>query len=531
MSATELNERVHRIVRGRTARLGAVAMGAVTLGVAQQAYVMIHLGAGRETDAFFAALAVPTFVLAVLGTAVANVIVPILAGENTGHARQDSWAFIWWVTAVFGALGGILALLAPVWVPLLVPGLDGSAQELAVNLARIQMVAMVFNAQGTIAACCCQAVGRFRRPALAPLAGGMVGLAFVLVLVPVFGIHGAAWAEVARLGITFAVVVPGLGRPVAPSWRSPAVGDALRRMRPLVLGGLYYRSDVLVDRVLGSLTPAGGLSILALGTRLYGVGAQVVTNAVTVPALTELAVHHKRGRPDMFDERWRRALRATVVLSCAAWLAVCAVAFAVAGVGGIGTFGPQDANRFALVLLLLGGVLVGAAAGQVLSGAHYARGDTRTPAIIAAVAFSVGVALKVAGLVSFELVGLAVATSLYYGMATLVNYYVLRGGARGQGVSPTIDAAARYRHSSVSSSRYRSATTSTRYSPSTTSETVGVDLLRAVTSASESASAVPGTRVVRMPLPTNSSRPPGDLTATTGVPDATDSTTTLPKDS
>lgn len=414
LNRTSLLERAHRSTAGPTVRLGAFAIGAVTLGLAQQVYVIVHLGAGRETDALFAAMAVPTFVLAVLSTAVGNVVVPILAGEEAGQARRESWTFLWWVTVAFGALGLMLALLAPAWVPVLVPGLDSSTQDLAVTLSRIQMVAMVLNAQGTVAACCCQAAGRFDRPAGAPVVGAMVGLVTVMVALPLFGVHGAAWAEVTRLAVTFGVVAIGLGRPVAPMWRSPALSEALRRLRPLVLGGLYYRGDVLVDRLLGSLTPAGGLSILTLGTRLYGVGAQVVTNAVTVPALTDLSVQFKRGDEAVFEQRWRRALRTAITLSAGGWIAVCTVAAGVAAFGGAGSFGSDDAGRLALVLVLLGGLLVGAAAGQVLSGAHYAHGDTTTPTIIGVVGFSVGTAVKIAATLAFGLAGLAAAVSAHY---------------------------------------------------------------------------------------------------------------------
>ncbi len=402
------------VLRSRTARLGAYALGAVMLGAAQQAYAVLHLGAGVETDALFAALAVPTFVLAVLNTAVANVVVPILAGEEQERARRDSWTFLWWVTAAFVVLGLVLAVLAPVWMPYLAPGIDGADRDLAVDLSRIQMVAMVLNAQGTVVACCCQAGRRFRRPAVAMVVGGAFGLAASVVLLPTFGVHGAAWAEVVRLGVTFALIVVALGRPVPPSWRSPALTSALSRMRPLVLGGLYYRSDVIVDRMLASLTPAGGLTLLALGTRLYGVGAQVVGSAVTVPALTDLAVDHKNDMPARFERRWRRTLRTTVAITAAGWALVCAGAIALAAMGGVGTFDTDDATRLAVVLVLLGGVLVGAAAGQVVSGAHYARGDTRTPTIIAVVAFTIGVILKVLGVLAFGLGGLAAAASAYY---------------------------------------------------------------------------------------------------------------------
>jgi putative peptidoglycan lipid II flippase len=74
----------------------------------------------------------------------------------------------------------------------------------------------------------------------------------------------------------------------------------------------------------------------------------------------------------------------------------------------------EDLWTFWLILLALGGMLIAGGTGQVLSSAHYATGDTRTPTRIGVIGFTVGISLKATGLLTLGLVGIALGTSVYY---------------------------------------------------------------------------------------------------------------------
>jgi peptidoglycan biosynthesis protein MviN/MurJ (putative lipid II flippase) len=82
------------------------------------------------------------------------------------------------------------------------------------------------------------------------------------------------------------------------------------------------------------------------------------------------------------------------------------------------------------ILLLLSGVWVGGAAGQVLATSFYASGDTRTPTRIGVIGFTVAIGLKLLAFWYFGLLGLAVAASLYYLGNTVALLLTLRRDLR-----------------------------------------------------------------------------------------------------
>jgi 2-polyprenyl-3-methyl-5-hydroxy-6-metoxy-1,4-benzoquinol methylase len=77
------------------------------------------------------------------------------------------------------------------------------------------------------------------------------------------------------------------------------------------------------------------------------------------------------------------------------------------------------------ILLALGGYLIAGSMGQVLAGAFYAQGDTVTPATVGAIGFTVGTGLKIAGLMEFGLVGVAIGATLHQLFNTVVLFTCL----------------------------------------------------------------------------------------------------------
>ena len=74
---------------------------------------------------------------------------------------------------------------------------------------------------------------------------------------------------------------------------------------------------------------------------------------------------------------------------------------------------PSEWREVWWVMALLGGVLVGAAGGQIASAAFYARGDTTTPAKLSIIAYTVFVPCKVFAFFRWGVPGLAIVASAY----------------------------------------------------------------------------------------------------------------------
>ena len=392
------------------------------------AYVLIAIGPGVATDALFAGASVPQFLIAVISGSLVQVIIPLLgAGRNDEQQfRYDAWTFLVLTGTAFTALALLLGFSSQFWIPLLFPGLSDAGKLLARELVQIQLVGMVFAGTSGVLRAIHYARERFLWPELAHLTELIAGFGLLIWALPTYGVQVAAWVTVARGLAQTLLLLPGLGWYCQPDWRSAIVAKMWLRLRPLLLGTVYYKTSPLVDRFLSSMVPAGGLSLFFLSHQICGGINDVISKAITapmVPLLVRAAIASNWSRyRSVYQQRLVWILTATflgyllLVLVGERTLAV------VVGHGGI-----TETNVKLLwgILIAMGGYVIAASMGQVLANAFYAQGDTVTPATVGAVGFTVGTGLKVAGFMEFGLIGVAIGATLHQLFNTLVLFTYL----------------------------------------------------------------------------------------------------------
>jgi putative peptidoglycan lipid II flippase len=394
--------------------LGWLAATNLLLGLLIQWYVVTRLGVGMATDALYAGMAVPQLVLAVVGGSLGHVLVPLLANEDPEHFNRTAWGFFLGVAAVFAVFAAVLFASAPFWVRWLLPGFDSGALELTVRLTRIQLLSIVFTAGASVLSSAHYARHRFLWTDASPVIAGVIAFAVLVAVLPRFGIVAAAWSGVLRAGLPILFLLPGIGGWRAGHGDAMAFRTAWRRIRPLLVGTAYYKTDPLVDRFLSSMAPAGGLSLLVIGQQVWAAASQVVNKAITSPMVPRLAVQAARGDWPVFERMVRKRLRWMAALTVGGF-----VIFLAAGkrllhllIGHGGVTG-QNVEELWLLMAGLGGVLIAGALGQITSTSYYAAGDTRTPTRFGIITFTFYVPLKVLAFLKFGLMGVAVATSLF----------------------------------------------------------------------------------------------------------------------
>ena len=177
----------------------------------------------------------------------------------------------------------------------------------------------------------------------------------------------------------------------------------------------YYKTDPLVDRFLSSLTPSGGLTLLNLAQQAWGAVAQILNRAVTGPLVPTLAGYAKEENWSKFRQAYRTPLMWVTVVTVVSVVILLETGPAplglVVGHGGVTT---ANVRLLWWLMVALGGVLVGGAAGQIVSSAFYSMGNTGTPTRVGMLGFTVGIALKAGGFLELGIVGIAVGASAYY---------------------------------------------------------------------------------------------------------------------
>ena len=389
-------------------------------------YIVTRLGVGIETDAFFASGALPQVIFLVASFSLTQVLVPLLATEDEKNFRRDAWGFFLAVSGFFCLISAILFLTTPYWVSLIVPGFSVAAQQLTITLSRIQLLSMIGNASVVVLWSIYYARQNFLWTELSSVLANAVSLLFLVWTLSRYGIVAAAWATVLNLGLKVVLLMPVLGRWQRPQLNSFAMKEAWRRIKPFLLGQTYAKSDPLIDRFLTSLTTAGNLSLLYIGQQLCSSLHLITTKAIATPAVPRLAVAAKSGEWSQFRHVYRQRLFWMLGITAAAALGLFLTGEPLLRLM-IGHGGITAANVHLLwwIMMALAGVLIGGAAGQLISSAFYAIGDTRTPTMLFIGTFTIYIPIKILVFLRYGVVGLAVVTSLHLAVNFLLQLWVL----------------------------------------------------------------------------------------------------------
>jgi putative peptidoglycan lipid II flippase len=410
----------------QTLTLATLAGANILLALLLQWYVITQLGVGIETDALFAGMALPQLILSVVSSSLTHVLVPLLVTEDELTFRQNAWGFFLGVSGLFTLLALALYVTAGYWVPWLVPGFSGPARVLTISLTRIQLISMIFTASASVLWSVYHARQQFIWVELSTLLSSLIALIIILKLLPIYGVTGAALVIVLRTGLQVAWLMPGLGRWQGPQWNSQAMRQAWRRIRPLLIGNSYYRTDPLVDRYLASLAPAGGLSLLYIGQQIYGVANVVAEKALAVPMVPKLALEAGANRWPTFRRLYQRRLLMVGGLTLLGYgvflIAGERILNLLIGHGGVTN---ENVHLLWLIMVALVGFFIAGAMGQITSTTFYAMGDTRTPTRMSIVTYTIYIPAKVVGFMYYGLIGLAVVTSVYLFVNLIVQVLLL----------------------------------------------------------------------------------------------------------
>ena len=389
-------------------------------------YVVAHLGVGAQTDAFFASAVIPQFAFMLLTTTLLPVLVPLLATRDEPEFSHGVWSFFTMTGVTFILLGFMLYVSANAWVPWFVPGFTAEAKTLTASLTKIQLVSMVLNALIVTLWAAHHARHRFVWVELSAVVANCAGLSFLVLTISHFGIWAAAANTIFYNSLKLAFLVPILGRFRVPAWRSPIIREALQRLKPLLPGQVYLRTDPALDRFLTSMTGAGTLSLLHVAQQIYASILILLGKAVVAPMAPKLAVYAREASWSSYRRHYQSRLLLLLAITIIGVLSV------IAGAPLVGMFvtklriGPDNLHILWLTMVALGGTFIGGALVQATAGAFYGMGNTKTPTKVSTVLYTLYIPIKILAFMKFGLIGLAVSMSSYFLTNSVTQLWLLR---------------------------------------------------------------------------------------------------------
>lgn len=409
------------------AGLGAVVIINLALQFLFQWYIITSLGAGTQTDALFGAMALPQFILVVLSGTLTMVLIPLIAKYTGDEFIKESWNYFQAVALLFTGIAVILLLTAHWWISWILPGFKGTDYQLTLNLVRIQLIGMVCSALLSVVWAIHSARGNFFVIEYTSIAVNIFAFLLVTVCIKPWGVYAVAWVNVIKIILQVALLMKIMGTYHRPDFYSPSFKITWKKLRPLISGNAYYKSDALVDRYLTSRGAAGELTLLNLAQQIYIAGNSILVKVLVNTMIPEMSKAISAGNEKRYNHLFRKRLVISFACTGISFLAMLLLGRWVLGfIFAFKKFTPDHVDQLWWLMVLLAGYLIGGLAGNVTSGTFYAKGDTVTPTRIGGLLFTLYIPVKIFCYFRFGVFGLAISISVYYMVSMLMQLFFLR---------------------------------------------------------------------------------------------------------
>jgi putative peptidoglycan lipid II flippase len=416
--------------------VGMWTMASRILGFARDMLIAAILGTGPVADAFFVALRLPNLFRRLFGEGAFNAafvpsISQILHVEGmaaaTGFAEEATAVMVFWL----GSITILGELFMPWLLYVLAPGFasDHAKFLMAITLTRITFPYLFFVCLTALFSGVLNAMSRFAAAAFAPVLFNVFSIVFMLVLTPYVKNAGFALAwgvtvsGVAQLLLLIVAMRRAGMRIKPPKPRlTPRMRALFRRMAPGLVGAGVTQLNVSIDIIIGTLLPAGSVSILYYADRVNQLPLGVIGTAAGTALLPVIARQIALGENANALATLNRALESVLILTLPAAIGLSVAARPVIELLFVrGAFSLHTAA-------LTGNTLAAFAIGlplfalvKVLTPGFFGRGDTVTPLKIGVVAVLLNLAMNLVFMHPLKAVGPALATSL----ASAFNAFML----------------------------------------------------------------------------------------------------------
>jgi putative peptidoglycan lipid II flippase len=423
-------------VLAAVASLAGATIAARSLGIVNQIAISDHFGAGEAMDAYFAALAPPTFISNIVVGAIEASVIPVYTRlHKDGQEHAASVVLSTLLNAITLALGGLMALLfffPRIAVLIFAPGISPRTAEIAVTLGPLLFPTLLLNTLVGFIISILNTTKRFALPAFTAMLSPLGTFAGTILLSNTLGVSALAIGLVAATALQFLLVSVMTRKtqlhylPVL-RFKHPDVGYIFNQFWPMLLGALVVSVNPVIDQVIASLLGSGDISTLNYALKLVNIPVTVLFLAISKAVLPYFSNQIAAG--DFKGLKNSLRLFAWLVGLVTVGTSIFFIAFApfiVTLLYRHGAFTAHDAQLTAQVLIGFSVGMPAMALGflvpRVFSALH--RND---------ILFHIGIyslfinfALDILLARFLDLPGIALSTALVYGLTTALQIAVLR---------------------------------------------------------------------------------------------------------
>jgi hypothetical protein len=246
----------------------------------------------------------------------------------------------------------------------------------------------------------------------------------VSTLIDLFNGYGAVCAVAIRsiiISVAFMFTMGSYGNVIKDLYQFRII---IRRIMPIVRGAFYFKTDILVDRVLIGGGVTGSLTLFYLSQQIFSGFHQLLSKVIANPFLLDILSLRKSN----FLSREIKTRLRSIVIAVTLFLLFSLFIFIISSdilfdlMLDVNKYSTNSRSLLFWVIIASSGVLIGGAVSQILVNTYYAIGDTNTPVNISLVTYTLSVPLKIWAYQVGGVLGVAIVSSLYYVTDTILQY-------------------------------------------------------------------------------------------------------------
>ncbi len=406
------------------------------MGLVRDMVITYFFGAEAQTDAFYVAFRIPNLLRRLFAEGSLTIsFIPVFTSyletksrEETKSISDITFTLLFIVLALVSIVG---IILSPLLIKLFASGFKGETFHLAVTLNRIMFPYIFLISLSALSMGILNSLRHFFAPAFSPV------IFNVFIVMTVILIHTSLNIPITSLAI--GVIIGGVIQLVfqlpflkqkdflfkfRKNFRHPAVKKIGLLMVPQLFGLAVYNLNIIVNTQYASYMPEGTVSYLYLSERLIEFPLGIVAVSIATVLLPSLSSHISKGETELFKENYSYALRLMLFVMVPALVGlivlripICNLLYQRGEFTYLSTINTSQALfGYAVGIWAVGGI-------RITAPAFYSMQDTKTPVIIAFLAFIINAILGYLLGFTFGLkhTGLALASSI----SSMFNFVVL----------------------------------------------------------------------------------------------------------